>query len=182
MDLHREFLDHIARLRWSIAKEFGPWLGTIMCRHGIGFDVVEVNDQTRMWSRLEPGTPGSAALIVPVTVHPDDPPHDLVAIVRETGRAYSRTGLAVALGEHLLEISEGPLLVTLSPTTWLHSGGEGVCPLDLPAFVDWSLRHPEIALTVPTVREGERLLAALDDARGRLPAISVQAPKVRRAA
>jgi hypothetical protein len=172
-DLSREFIADICRLTWAVAAEFDPWLGVIMCRQGIGFDVVDVDDQTRAWSRVEPGNPGVPALILPARMHQDDPPHDLVAVTPETYRAYCRTGYAVALGEHAMEAETSHLPVTMSPMTWLHSGGQGAYPIDLPRFADWCLRHPEIRLTVPSAHERERLLLALETARGRLPAIDI---------
>ena len=178
--LFQEYRSDIRRLQWPAPQQYGPWLGAIMANQGVGYDEVELHHHSCMWSRLELGCPGVSVLVLSARVHPDDWPYDLFAVVPETGCVFRRKGIAVALGEHLLETCEGSLLVTLSPVGWLHSGGSGVCPVDIPAFADWVLRHPEISLTVPSVSERNRLLSALDTARGRLPAISIVKPDTRR--
>lgn len=131
-----------------------------------------VSDRAGTWQ------PGGADPVIVVPVWAAPPPHDfidLVAIDLRTDRAYTRTGVADALGQHRVNtVDTGVTLVMHdSPSAWLRSGGLGICPLT-PWFLADLLGRGDITLVAATVDAGEALRRRLIAALPPLPKIAVR--------
>lgn len=122
--------------------------------------------------------PGGADPVIVVPAWAAPPPHDivdLVAIDLRTDRAYTRVGVADALGQHRVNtVDTGVTLVMHdSPSAWLRSGGLGICPLTSWFLADL-LGRGDITLVAATVDAGEALRRRLIAALPPLPKIAVR--------
>lgn len=130
----------VRRRHFDLLKSLGvPWIaiGQIGERHhSIGLaTIADVGD-----GLFRPCSDGFGACIVavcdPFPELGDAGIYDLVAFRSDNpSRWWCRTGLAFALGEHLLELPD-PVKVVRTPCDWLSLAGDAVC------ILDWSERSP----------------------------------------
>lgn len=134
------------------------------------------------FARIEPRDDGTwqpggtvAAIVVPVWDWPPAALADLAAIDPEGDRVWLRRGLGDALGQHLLNMAEGPVTLTFeaSPAAWLHSGGDGVCPI-AETWLTQLLGRSDLTLVTADLAAGEALRRRLIAAMPALPKIGVR--------
>ena len=142
LDLQKEMDLAASRMRsihFDGLKALGVPMGTLgelsAKQHTVGMATIEVQEG----GLFIPSPDGKPACIVAVVwphAFGEAGIYDLIAFrSSDPSRWWLRTGLACALGEHLLDLPD-PLPVVRTPCDWLAAGGDALC------ILDWSDASP----------------------------------------